>query len=185
MAVIEARPTASIGASLPHSPASWPALAAMEVRAGVRGPAFRFLVVLAIILGMAVGAAPGRGASLSAWAVGEAVWHYLGFIVIIWMSLAAVHDIATRTDIIVYSKPQPTERLVVSRFAAIYAQLLLVLAAMFGGSMAGRLYEGGSLAGFPVYFDRYLTSGGLVFFIAAVSYSMSLLACTPLAGALL
>ncbi len=155
----------------------------MESRAGVRSPGFRFLAILALVLGFIVGEIPGPGVALSAWAVSEAAWRYLGLIVIVWMSLAAVQDTTARTDVLVYSKPQPTERLVLARFLAAYWQLLLVLVAMYIGGVAGRLYIAGGLTGSPVYISRYAVSAGVLFFTAAASYSMALLARTPLAGA--
>src|SRR5690242_8045057 len=119
MSVIEARPALMREARVDSGKASVLALAGMEARAGLRSSAFRLVLVLSLILGWTVGGEPGRGVSLSAWATGEAAWRYLGFIVIIWMSLAAVHDTVSRTDIIIFSKPQPTERLVLSRFLAV------------------------------------------------------------------
>src|SRR5436189_4861116 len=129
MSVIEAPATLMRETRMETGKASVFSLAGMEARAGLRGAAFRLVLVLALILGWTVGGQPGRGVSLSAWTVGESAWRYLGFIVIIWMSLAAVYDTATRTDIIVFSKPQPTERLVLSRFLAVFVQLVAALAA--------------------------------------------------------
>ncbi len=183
MAVTEARPAIPARTIASRRPASVLALASLEARSALRGPAFRFISVLALLVGWAVGDAPGRGVSLSAWAAGDAAWRYLGFIVIIWMSLAAVMDTVSRTEAIIFSKPQPTERLVLARFMAVYLQVLVVLAALFCGAILSRLYASGSLTGFPVYGLRFLVSAGVLFFTAAASYALALMARTPLAGA--
>src|SRR5437763_15460206 len=104
-------------------------LARTEFRAGVRSSAFRLVAALAFLLGWSVGGAPGRGAGLSAYMAGEAAWKYLGFVAIIWMSFAAVRDSALRMDVLILSKPQPNERLVLARFMSDYSQMLLALLA--------------------------------------------------------
>lgn len=181
MAVTEAR----AAQALPARPRGVTALslANLEVRAGIRGPAFRFLSILALIIGFSVGGAPGRGVALSAWAVGEAAWRYLGFVVIVWMSLVAVHETVTRTDLLVYSKPQPTERLVLSKFLSAISQLFVVLLVMYAGGVIARGVSGSGLGGFSIYFTRFAVSAGVLFFTASASFSLALLARTPLAGA--
>jgi ABC-type transport system involved in multi-copper enzyme maturation permease subunit len=158
-------------------------LAGMELRAGMRGPSFRLLAIAAAIVGWSVGGAPGHGVALSAWQTGEAAWRYLGFIVIAWMSFVAVQDIAARTDVLVYSKPQPNERIILSRFLASFAQILVALCVMYLFAIASRIVGYGGLLGFSAYFSRFFVSAGVLFFVAAASYAMALLARTPLAGA--
>lgn len=182
MSVTEARPALLRETRIDSGKASALALAGMETRAGLRSAAFRLVLILSLILGWTVGGQPGRGVSLSAWATGEAAWRYLGFLVIIWMSLAAVHDTVSRTDIIVYSKPQPTERLVLARFLAVFVQLICATAAMYVAAILSRLYFGGGLHGIGAYESRFVVSVGVIFFTGASSYSLALLARTPLAG---
>ena len=102
------------------------ALTRAELRMGLRAAAFRLAVAGTFLLGWAAGGAPGRGVSSSAYGTAEAAWQYLGFVTVIWMSLAAVRDTVLRTDILVYSKPQPTERLVLAKFLGAFLQLLLI-----------------------------------------------------------
>lgn len=186
MAVIEApkpAPESRFGPSGPSIGVGVLSLAGMEMRAGIRGPSFRLLTVVAAVIGWSAGGAPGHGVALSAWVTGEAAWRYIGFVVIAWMSVVAVQDAAARTDVLVYSKPQPTERIVLSRFLAAFGQILLALAAMYVFAVLSRLYAGGGLLGFPAYFSRFALSAGVVFFVGAASYTLAVLARTPLAGA--
>jgi peroxiredoxin len=182
MRTYEVSTSASSRTRTPIASVSAVALAAMEARAGLRSSGFKLLAVCSLLLGWIVGAAPGRGVALSAWSVGEAAWRYLAFVVIVWMSLIAVRDTVTRTDLLVYSKPQPTERLVLARFLAAFTQVGLILCLMFGGALLNRLFSGNGISGFPVYLQRLVGAAGVLFFTAAASYSLALLARTPLAG---
>lgn len=183
MALTEVAPDTRAPSVVARSPVGIVSLAGMELRAGIRGPSFRLLAVVSAILGWSAGGAPGRGVALSAWLAGETAWRFFGFVIIGWMSFLAVQDIAARTDVLVYSKPQPTERIVLSRFAAAFGQVLLALAAVYVFAVAGRLYSGGGLTGISAYMLRYLVSVGVVFFVGAASYTMALMLRTPLAGA--
>src|SRR6266568_8816686 len=100
-------------------------LTRVELKAGLRGGAFRFFAILAFILGWSTGGAPGDGVGLSAYSAGQAGWLYMGFLTIGWMSVMAVRDFSLRTDILVFSKPQPTERLILSRFLSAFCQALM------------------------------------------------------------
>src|SRR5690348_4941764 len=92
------------------------ALTRTELRMGLRTGPFRLFLLLLFLLGLAVGAAPGRGGAMSAYATAETACRYLGLLVVAWMALLAVRETSLRTDILVYSKPQPTETLVLARF---------------------------------------------------------------------
>ena len=83
---------------------------------GTRSSAFRLLAVCAALLGFAVGGSPGRGAGQSAYEIAESAWQNLGFVAIAWVSISAVRESLMRTDRIVFSKPQPVERLVLAKF---------------------------------------------------------------------
>ncbi len=179
MPASSARPSPPASLTLPL----W-ALTKFELLGGMRAAAFRFLAFLAFILGCSVGSAPGKGAALSAYATGEAAWQYLGLFAVIWMSLAAARETFLRTDILIFSKPQPTERLVLSRFAGYYFQIVVILAAMFLGAMAGRAIAGG-LAGFAAYGVQYVRVAAILYFASCASYCLALLANTPIAGALI
>src|SRR2546423_6091021 len=171
MSIADVRPVRSPRTDAPSGSASVFSLAAIEARADLRGSGFRLAAALSLLIGLAVGGAPGRGVSLSAWALSEAAWRYMSFLVVIWMALSAVKDAATRADILVYSKPQPTERLVMSRFLSAYVQILIVLALMYAGGIVSRAWCGGGLGGVLLYGSRYFVSAGVLFFVASASYS--------------
>ena len=116
------------------------ALTRVEWRIGRRSPVFRLAVVAAAIYGFSVGGEAGRGVALSAYSTAEAACQYLGFAAIVWMSLAAVREGILRTDILVFSKPQPGEWLALSKFLGAFFQLLVMLLAMFAGSVVSRLF---------------------------------------------
>jgi hypothetical protein len=160
-------------------------LARTEFHIGARTAAFRLLALAAFLLGWAEGNAPGRGVAFSAYNTGEAAWQYMGFVAIIWMALAAVRDTMLRTDVLIYSKPQTTERLVLAKFLGGFAQLLAVLLFMFLGAMCGRLYVAGGLAGFPAYGVQYARAAMVLFFAGSASYCLALLADSAVAGALI
>jgi len=157
------------------------ALTRMEWKIGWRTATFRFAVAVAVLFGWSVGGEPGRGVALSAYSTAEAAWQYMGFFAIVWMSLTAVRETMLRTDIIVFSKPQPGEWLALSKFLGAYLQLLAILLAMFVGSAASRVFSGG-LLGAEAYVTQYIRSSGVMFFVAAASYMLALLFDSALAG---
>jgi ABC-type transport system involved in multi-copper enzyme maturation permease subunit len=157
-------------------------LAGFEARSALRATAFRSAAVAAFLVGLAVGAQEGHGAGPSAWAAGEASWHIFGFIVVVWMSMAAVADQALRTDVLLYTKPQPTERIVAAKFMAILMQILLANAALFVGAACAHYASHGSLAGLWAYALRYWAASGALLFLGAAAYALALLTGTPLAG---
>ena len=157
-------------------------LAWTELRMGVRGAAFRLLAVLCFALGYSVGGAPGRGAGLSAYLAGEAACRYLGLLAIVWMALTAVRDSTLRTDVLVYSKPQPTERLVLARFLGAYGQIVLFLVALLLGAFFSRWFSAGNITGFAAYGLQFLRAAGVLFFAASASHCLALLTESPVAG---
>ncbi|MGC8668822.1 MAG: TlpA family protein disulfide reductase [Chthonomonadales bacterium] len=157
-------------------------LAGFEARAAMRTAAFRVAAFTAFLVGLAVGSQAGHGAGPSAWAAGEASWRVFGFVVVVWMSLAAVGDQVLRTDVLLYPKPQPNERIVAAKFLAILAQVLLANAALFAGAACAHYASHGSLAGIGAYASRYGVSSGALLFLGAAAYTLALLTGTPLAG---
>lgn len=159
-------------------------LARAELMMGLRAPALRVLAVLAMVLGWSAGSVRGGGVAMSAYNTGEAAWQYLGMLAIIWMAVAASRESAMRTAAIVYSKPQPTERLVLARFVGLYAQMLVAAAAMFVGAALSQLVQGVGVLGWAAYGAQFLRVAGVLFFACSASYTLSLLAESPVAGAL-
>src|SRR3989442_10134289 len=123
-------------------------LAKAEFRIGLRSMAFRTLALLSLLAGLSVGAAPGRGASLSAFGAAEVAWTYLGLLSVAWMSLAAVRVSALRTGALLYSKPQPTERIVFLRFCGAAVGVVGMFLALFAGAAIARLFIGNGITGF-------------------------------------
>lgn len=155
-----------------------------EARVGLRGVSLRAAALLSIVLGWAVGNASGAGAGLSALATGDAASTYLALVVVYWMAMIACRDQAVSAAAIVLSKPQPTERLVVSRFLGGYLQVLALLLALFVGAALSRWWHAGTLAGFAAYGIQFFRASVVLFFAASASYTLALFAGTPLAGAL-
>ena len=157
------------------------ALTRVEWRIGRRSPVFRLALVAAFLFGFSVGGEPGRGVALSAYSAAEAACQYLGFAAIVWMSLVAVRESTLRTDVLVYSKPQPGERLALSKFVGAYLQLLCMLLAMFAGSAVGRAVNGG-LMGLEAYVPQFVRAAVVIGFAASASYMLALLFDSALAG---
>ncbi|HLK61273.1 MAG TPA: redoxin domain-containing protein [Chthonomonadaceae bacterium] len=160
------------------------ALVGMEWRIGWRTAGFRFVVLLSFLFGFTVGGTLGRGVGLSAYEAAEAGWQVLGFLGIVWVSLAAVRETSLRTGILVFSKPQPMERLAFAKFVGALLQLYAFLFALFLGCMVGRVYTGGGLMGADAYLLQYLRAAGVLFFAASASFTLALLFDNAIAGAL-
>ncbi len=160
-------------------------LARVEYHVGGRTAAFRLLALGAFAIGWASGNSLGLGASFSAYAAGESAWQYLGLAAILWMALAAVRDTYQRTDVLVYTKPQTTENLLLGRFLGAYLQVLMLLLALFLGALCGRLYVAHSLAGLPAYGLQFGRATIVLFFACSASFSLALLAESPVAGAVI
>lgn len=178
--------SAAIAPAVAPAPAKvWLALTRMELRMGWRTTAFRVASLVALLFGYANGEAPGAGVGLSAYGTGEAAWRYLGMVAVFWMSLAAVRETTMRTDVLISSKPQPNERLALTKFVGAFAQVEMILASMFLGAILGRVFTGGSLLGFPVYLLQFVRVTGILFFASATSFSLALLFDSPIAGSLI
>ena len=151
---------------------------------GTRSSAFRLLAVCAALLGFAVGGSPGRGAGQSAYEIAESAWQNLGFVAIAWVSISAVRESLMRTDRIVFSKPQPVERLVLAKFLGAYGQVLALLLAMFAGGILSHLFAGGGVLGSEVYIVQYLRAACVLFFASSVSFCLALLSDSAIVGVL-
>jgi len=170
-------PTSGTGKSL----TSILSLSIMEWKIGWRTLMFRLIVSAVALYGFSIGGEPGRGVALSAYSTAEAACLYLGFGAIVWMSLVAVRETTLRTDILVFSKPQPGEWLALSKFVGAYLQLLAFLLAMFIGSMISRMFAGG-LLGFEAYIVQYFRAAAVLFFASTAAYMLALLFDSALAG---
>lgn len=165
---------------------TWPVLelTRAEWRIGRRTPSFRLMVLIAFLVGWTVGGTAGHGVALSANATADSACEYLGFFAIVWMSLTAVRETTLRTHILIFSKPQPMERLALAKFLGAFFQLLVILLGLFLGSICARLLTGNGMTGAEVYVTEYLRAAGVLFFAACASYTIALLFESPIAGAL-
>src|SRR5436305_15096478 len=149
------------------------ALTRVEWRIGRRSLVFRLALVVAFVFGLSVGGDPSRGVALSAFATSEAACQYMGFVAIIWMALAAVRETTLRTDILVFSKPQPGEWLALSKFLGGYIQLLAMLLAMFAGGIVSRMFAG-PMIGVEAYVPQYARAAAVLLFTSTASYMLAL-----------
>ena len=164
---------------------SFLALSRMEWQIGGRTPAFRILLICALLLGFVVGGALGRGCALSAYGVAETAWKILGLTAIVWVSIAAVRESMLRTDRIVFSKPQPADRLALAKFAGVFFQILILLASMFVGGFIAHLVSGAGLLGVQAYFIQYFRVAAILFLASTASFCLALLFDSAIAGALI
>jgi hypothetical protein len=162
-----------------------PLIALTELRMGLRVGAFRFVAALLFVIGWSVGGAGGRGSAMSAYATGEIACRYLGVATVLWMAIGAVRDTALRTYVLVYTKPQPPERLALARFLGLYGQVLCFLLALFLGAAVGRLASAGNLVGCAAYGIQFFRAAGALFFAAAATFCLALLADSAVAGVLI
>jgi hypothetical protein len=161
-----------------------PLIAWTELRMGLRAGAFRVVAVLAFIAGWSGGAGVGRGSGQSAYATGENACLYLGIVTVLWFALGAVRDTAQRTYVLVYTKPQPPERLALARFIGLYGQILCLTAAMFSGAIASHFAAAGNLMGIEAYGIQFVRAVCTLFFASAATYCLALLSDSPVAGSL-
>src|SRR5206468_1071236 len=115
----------------------------------------------------------------------EVGWQAVGLLAAVWMSLAAIRETSLRTAALVYSKPQPTERLVLARFVGGIAPVLGVLIALFLGAFLARLFSGADLAGVTVYLTQTLRAVEAILFAGGAAFCLALLFDNALAGSLI
>ena len=161
-----------------------PFIAMTELRMGLRTGVFRFMMLLMVAFGWSNGSIGGRGVGMSAYATGEAACQYMGILVVIWVALGAVRDTALRTDVLVFTKPQPPERMAFARFLGLLGQVLCFLLGLFVGAILGRLFSEGNLLGFSAYGLQFLRAACVLFFVSCASYCLALLTESPIAGSL-
>lgn len=161
-----------------------PVLVSTECRMAVRTRLVRAACVGALLLGIGIGNVEGTGAAMSAYATGEAACQYLAIVAAIWSGLAALRDTAQRVDVLIFTKPQPPERLALARYLGVAFTFLLILVAWFVGAMIGRLIGSGSVAGFAAYPLQFIRSAGVLFFATGAAFALALLGQSPIAGGL-
>lgn len=169
--------------SVPKSPL--PRMVWLELRIGLRTAVFRVVCLLLVALGWSTGGVEGYGVGMSAYATGETACLYLGVVVALWMALGAVRDSGLKTGTLIFTKPQPPERIGLARFLGLYGQVLLFLLALFFGAILGRWFVAHNLNGFPAYSIQYLRASGVLLFAACTSYSLALLTESPVGGAII
>lgn len=162
-----------------------PLIAWTELRMGLRAGVFRVVSALLFATGWSVGGAEGRGAGMAAYSAGEFACQYLGAAIVVWVALGTVRDSALHTDVLVFTKPQPPERLALARFLGLLGQTLCFLLAFFLGAIAGRLAASGNGTGILAFGLQYLRAAGALFVASAATYSLALMADSAVAGMLI
>lgn len=161
-----------------------PVLVSTECRMAARTRLVRVAVVVVFLLGIGIGNVEGTGAAMSAYATGEAACQYLAIVAAIWSGLAALRDTAQRVDVLIFTKPQPPERLAFARYAGVVFTAALLLVALFVGAMVGRLIGSGSLAGYAAYPLQFGRAALVLFFSTGAGFALALLGQSPIAGGL-
>jgi hypothetical protein len=101
-----------------------------------------------------------------------------------WLSMTASRDAALSATAIIWSKPQPTERLVAARFIGAYLQVLGLLVALVIGALISRWFHSGTFLGASAFITQLGRAAVALFFASSAAYALALIADTPLAGAL-
>ena len=159
-------------------------MAMFEWRVGSRTLAWRMLCVIAFLYGCSIGRSDGSGAGGAAYTTGEAGWQMLSIVSIVWMSILATRETGLRTRTLVFSKPQPGERLALANKLGGLAQVGVLLIALFVGSALFRLVGRASIGELVVYLPQFCRAAGVVFFSCCVSYTLALLTDSVIAGVL-
>lgn len=173
--------------ALPQTPrpkSPLPFMAWTELKMGIRSAQFRFLTLFLFLVGWSAGGGAGRGAANSAYSAGDVACRYLGVGVAIWIALGAVRDSALHTEVVIFTKPQPPERLAFARFIGFLGQVLLFTVALFLGAMFSRLFAGAGFLGFAAYLPQFVRAVCTLFFVASASYCLASLTDSVVAGSL-
>jgi peroxiredoxin len=155
-----------------------------ELRQGWRSGEFYSLLVLASVATAIPCAEAGTTASLAGYVAGQTAVTVLGFLGMIWFSLAACRDVLTRTEPLILSKSSSGESIVFGRFLGNFGVVLLLLV----GELAAGAFSQSLIAKTPFAFMSYVhafeRSVVPLFFLGSMSYSFSLLFGTPVTGLL-
>jgi peroxiredoxin len=155
-----------------------------ELRQGWRSAEFWVVLVIAAIATAVPCAQSGTTAALAGYVAGNAAITVLGFLGMIWFSLAACRDVLTRTEPLILSKPSSGELIVIGRFLGNYGVVLLL---MMGQLIAAALAQT-LIAKTPfvpmAYWHAFQRSLVPLFFLGTLSYGLSLLFNTPITGLL-
>lgn len=123
-------------------------------------------------------------AGLAGYVAGQTAMIVLGFLGMIWFSLAACRDVLTRADSLILSKPSSGEAIVLGRFLGNYGVvLLLLIGELIAGAAAQTLIAKTPFAPMA-YGHAFVRSLTPLFFLGAAAYSLSLLFNTPVTGLL-
>ncbi|MCS6859125.1 MAG: peroxiredoxin family protein [Abditibacteriales bacterium] len=155
-----------------------------ELRQGRRSPEFWVILVIGAVATAVPCSQSSTTAGLAGYFAGQTAMIVLGFLGVIWFSLAACRDVLTRTDALILSKPSSGEVIVLGRFLGNYGVvLLLLLGELLAGAVAQTLIAKTPFAPMA-YGHAFLRSLTPLFFLGATAYSLSLLFNTPVTGLL-
>jgi peroxiredoxin len=155
-----------------------------ELRQGRRSPEFWVILLIGAVATAVPCSQSSTTAGLAGYVAGQAAMVVLGFLGMIWFSLAACRDVLTRADSLILSKPSSGEAIVLGRFLGNYGVvLLLLIGELLAGAAAQTLIAKTPFA--PIaYGHAFMRSLTPLFFLGAAAYSLSLLFNTPVTGLL-
>ena len=139
---------------------------------------------MALIYGLSLGHTDGAGCGVAALDAGETGCRLFSLVTAVWMSMTALKDSASRTRIILLSRPQPGETLAIQRFIGGYIQALGLLLSLFAGTMAMRLLGGTPVAQLAAFLPQFMRAAGACFFAASLAFTLAALSDSPIAGLL-
>ncbi len=155
-----------------------------ELRQGRRSPEFWVILVIGAVATSVPCSQAGTTAGLAGYVAGQTAMIVLGFLGMIWFSLAACRDVLTRADSLILSKPSSGEAIVLGRFLGNYGVvLLLLIGELIAGAAAQTLVAKTPFAPMA-YGHAFMRSLTPLFFLGAAAYSLSLLFNTPVTGLL-
>ncbi len=163
---------------------TWLLLFKYELLTGLRTAAWRGIALAALLYGLSLGHVDGTGCGVTALDAGETGCRLFALVTAVWMSLAAVRDTATRTRVIVQSRPQRSETLASLRFTGAFVQALGLLAALFVGAALARIIGGSGLLQVGAFVPQFIRASGVCLFSAALSFALASLSESPIAGLL-
>jgi len=158
-------------------------MARYEFYLSLRSTEFRVAMLLTLILVVVSVGGSGTSASLAGYRISRIASNLFGFLTIIWFSAAACRDIFTQTEVLVLSKPQASEPWVLARLLGNIALACVALAVLLIVGATAQVVGGHTPLILMAYLHAFRRSLVPLLCLGSLSYSMSLLFRTPVAGA--
>ncbi|MCC6442614.1 MAG: redoxin domain-containing protein [Armatimonadetes bacterium] len=158
-------------------------MARHELMMGLRSAEFRVAFALALVAVLFSAGGSGTTASLAGYRIWNTITHLFGFMLIVWFSAAACREMFTQSEPLVFSKPQSSEMLVLARFVGNFLLACAALAVLLVIGATAQVIGGGTPFVPSAYGHAFRKSLVPLFYLGSLSFSMSLLFRTPVAGA--